>query len=76
LLEMRCGDERCNDHVRMSASAGKWVRAEKPQVMLEVATAMYTNWKNWLELNDQTLPDTVLFLMSIILLVLLIRWAL
>jgi hypothetical protein len=60
----------------MSASAGKCVRAEKPQVMLEVATAMYRNWKNWLELNDQTLPDTVLFLMSIILLVLLIRWAL
>ena len=41
-----------------------------------VGTDMYRNWKNWLELNVQTLPDTVLFLLSMILLVLLIRWVL
>jgi hypothetical protein len=44
--------------------------------MLKVAAAMYKNWKNWLELNVQTLPDTALFLASIVLLVLLIGWAL
>ena len=37
---------------------------------------MYKDWKNWLELNVQTLPDTVVFLVSIILLVLLIGWVL
>jgi hypothetical protein len=37
---------------------------------------MYRSWKNWLGLKVQTLPDTVLFLLSIILLVLLIGWVL
>jgi hypothetical protein len=37
---------------------------------------MYRNWKNWLEVNAQTVPDTVLFLASGILLVLLIGWVL
>ena len=44
--------------------------------MLEGAAAMYRNCRNWLELHAQTLPDTVLFLISIVLLVLLIGWVL
>lgn len=74
LLKMRCGDEGRGSHVRKSATAGDSTRARKPQLM--VGTDMYRNWKNWLELNVQTLPDTVLFLLSMILLVLLIRWVL
>jgi hypothetical protein len=37
---------------------------------------MYRDWKNWFELNSQSLTDTVLFLLSLILLVLLMGWAL
>ena len=44
--------------------------------MRKVATAMYRNWKNWLELNSQTLPDTVLLLISVILFILLMGWVL
>jgi hypothetical protein len=44
--------------------------------MIEVGLGMYRNWKNWLELNVQSFPDTVLFLISVILLVLLIAWVL
>jgi hypothetical protein len=37
---------------------------------------MYRSLKNWLGLNVQAVSDTVLFLLSIILLVLLIGWVL
>ena len=45
-------------------------------MMQEGDTSMYRDWKNWVELNSQSLTDTVLFLFSIILLVLLMGWAL
>lgn len=45
-------------------------------MMQEGDTSMYRDWKNWVELNSQSLTDTVLFLLSIILLVLLMGWAL
>lgn len=45
-------------------------------MMQEGDTSMYRDWKNWVELNSQSLTDTVLFLLSIVLLVLLMGWAL
>jgi hypothetical protein len=45
-------------------------------MMPEVDASMYRDWKNWLELNSQSLTDTVLLLLSIVLLALLMGWAL